>query len=97
MERITQKTIAHILRNVASMFEKDQCGMDEEEMIEFASLFLHKRMNIEKTCQHYGISRATLNRWQQQGKMPQFHKDSGGKDYLYLDECEEYLHKFQTA
>lgn len=97
MTKVSPKTIAHLLRSVATMFDNDQCGLDDEEMAEVVAMFTHRKMNIEQTCQYFGISRATLNRWQQSGKLPQFRKDCGGKDYLYQDECDEYIAKYNNC
>lgn len=97
MTRVSQKTIAKILRGVATMFEQDRCGLDDDELAEVVAMFTHRKMNIEQTCHYYGISRATLNRWQQSGKIPPFRKDCGGKDYLYQDECDESVRKYENC
>lgn len=93
--RKSTKLYAKILRDAADRIDKDACGLDNDELMEVATIFVHKKMNIEQTCQHFNISRATLNRWQQSGKLPEFRKDSGGKDYLWMDEAEEAVEKWE--
>ena len=94
MEMNNPHIIAKLLRQMADKIDSGQCGLDDEEMIAIGSMILHRKINIEQTCQHFGISRATLNRWQQCGKLPPFRKDSGGKDFLWLDEAEETVRDY---
>lgn len=89
------KLCAKILREAADRIELGKCGLDDDELRAMATMFAHRKLNIEQTCQHFGISRATLNRWQQSGKLPEFKKDSGGKDYLWMDEAEETVERWE--
>lgn len=95
--KANKKIVARMLKDTAEKIDNGSCGLDEEELIALCSMFLHRKINIEQTCQHFGVSRATLNRWQQCGKLPPFHKDCGGKDYLWLDEAEEYVEAWNKS
>lgn len=88
---ISRRLIVQELRAIAKRIEDGTCGVDDEELIEIGAMLMSRKLNIEMVCQKYNISRATLNRWQQKGKLPPFRKDSGGKDYLLQTEIEESL------
>ena len=88
----THKAIAKALRLIADNIENGKCGLVDEEMIAIGSLLTNRKMTIEQCAQHYGVSRATFYRWIKEGKMPRPHKEPGGKEYMWLNECEEYLH-----
>lgn len=89
--------IVKMLRSAADQIEEGSCGMDDEELLAMSEFFMRRKINIEQICQRYGITRATLNRWQQKGKLPHFHKDSGGKDYLFSDEADECVSRWSLA
>lgn len=93
--RRSPKLFAKILRDAADRIDKGSCGLDDDELMAVAQMMVHRKMNIEQTCQHFGVSRATINRWQQCGKLPEFKKDSGGKDYLWMDEAEEAVETWE--
>lgn len=94
MIRPLSKVVARLLRTAATTIETDEGALDDEEIHEIILLFTHRKLNIEQTCQRYGISRATLNRWQDSGKLPPFHKDSGGKMYLWQDEADRSIEEW---
>lgn len=91
------KTTAKIIRAMAEMIENGNLGLEDEELLAICETMARRKLNIEKVCQRYGITRATLNRWQQKGKLPQFHKDSGGKDYLFSDEADAFVSRWTIA
>lgn len=92
-----QITIARMLRTSADMVENGTCGLDDEELLAMAEFLSRRKLNIEQICQRYGISRATLNRWQDKDKLPPFRKDSGGKDYIFSDEADEWVKKWEKT
>lgn len=94
---ITNRLISKELRDIADRIDDGTCGVDDEEGQMIYSAMMNRKMNIEKICQTYGISRATLNRWQNKGKLPPFRKDSGGKDYLFSLEIEESLKRWNST
>ena len=96
MKMTNPHLIARMLRQVADKIDNGSCGLDDEEMLAIGQMMVHRKLNIEQVCQHFGISRATLNRWQQCGKLPPFRKDSGGKDFLWLDEAEEAVNEYES-
>lgn len=79
--------VARMLQQTAEDIKEGRFSLDDDEILEISSFLTRRKLNIEQICQQFGISRATLNRWQQEGKLPRFRKDSGGKCYLWLDEC----------
>lgn len=91
MDRPLTKIAAMVLRTAASTIEANESELDDDEIKELVLFFTHRKINIEQTCQRYGISRATLNRWQGCGKLPPFHKDSGGKMFLWQDEADRSI------
>ena len=92
---LNKKTVARMLRDAADRIENGTCGLDDEELISLGSMLMRRKMNIEQISQHFGVARITINRWQQCGKLPPFHKDPGGKDYLFLDEIEDCVSKWE--
>ena len=88
---VTPKAIAKILRSIANNIESMSVGLTDEEMIAIGSMLTRRKMSIEQVAQHFGMSRATLYRWVKLGKLPTPHKEPGGKEYMWLNECEEYL------
>lgn len=94
----SQKQLARLLRQTAIEVETNKnCGTDDEDLETLAAFLNHRKRNIEQICQDYGISRATLTRWQDKGKLPPFRKDSGGKCFLFRDEIEESLRKWNET
>lgn len=82
------KLVAKMIRQLADRIENGSCGLDDQELMEVAMMIAHRKVNIEQVCNNYGISRPTFYRWVECGKLPQPKKDSGGKEYLWLDEVE---------
>lgn len=91
--------------------DKMQCGVGHDEMkkvverlyelpqekrMEIIEKFVDRKIGIEQICQRYGITRATLNRWQRKGKLPSFRKDCGGKDYLFTGEADEWVRRWEN-
>lgn len=91
------RTAAKIFYKIAELIENGGLGLEDEELLAICETMARRKLNIEKVCQRYGITRATLNRWQQKGKLPPFHKDSGGKDYLFSDEADNYIARWTMA
>lgn len=94
---IPNRVVASTLRMYADKIEKNEWGLDDEEMQSLVATMFNRKRNIEQICQDYGISRATLNRWQEKGKLPPFHKDSGGKYYLYSNEADAAIRRWERA
>lgn len=97
MTRPLSKIAARLLRTAATTIESGEDELDDDEIREIILLFTHRKLNIEQICQRYGISRATLNRWQECGKLPQFRKDSGGKMFLWQDEADGAIAQWSAA
>lgn len=91
------KIVTKLLRLAAESIEANRVSLDDEEISEMIAMFSHRKINIEQTCQRYGISRATLNRWQESGKLPPFRKDSGGKVYLWQDEADRCISAYEDG
>lgn len=91
------KIVTKLLRLAAESIESNRVSLDDEEIGEMIAMFSHRKINIEQTCQRYGISRATLNRWQENGKLPPFRKDSGGKVYLWQDEADRCVSAYENG
>ena len=89
--KITPHAIANLLRIFADSIEQMKGGLYDEEILAIASLLTNRKMSIEQTAQRYGVSRATVYRWIDAGKLPRPHKEPGGKEYMILNECDEYL------
>lgn len=97
MKPAVQKLLARVLSDAAENIRTGKFALDDDEYMELFGAFTHRKMNIEKVCCYFGISRATLNRWQECGKLPQFHKDSGGKKYLCQDEIDDSIARWNAA
>lgn len=91
------KVVARLLKLAAESIEANRLSLDDEEISEMIAMFSHRKINIEQTCQRYGISRATLNRWQECGKLPPFMKDSGGKAYLWQDVADKSVSDYENS
>lgn len=93
--RKSPKLFAKILRDAADRIDAGSCGLDEDELMSVAQMFTHRKMNIEQLGQYFNVSRATIYRWEDKGKLPEFRKDCGDKEYLFLDEAEEAVTKWE--
>lgn len=89
------KEIGKIFKEFGERIENGTCGTDPETLQQIASMMLHIKLNIEDVCKYINCSRATLNRMVADGRIPYPHKESGGKEYWYRDEIDDYidLHK----
>lgn len=88
-----KKMILKILKDIYNKIENDTCGLDEDEILNLANTLTHVKLNIEQTCKHLNCSRATLNRMIFDGRVPKPYKESGGKEYWYQDELDNYIKK----
>lgn len=91
MNPITKKLILKILKDTYNRIENDTCGLDEEELLDLGNKLIHVKLNIEQTCKHLNCSRSTLNRMIFDGRVPKPYKESGGKEYWYQDELDDYI------
>lgn len=91
MNSITKKLILKILKDTYNRIENDTCGLDEEELLDLGNKLIHVKLNIEQTCKHLNCSRSTLNRMIFDGRVPKPYKESGGKEYWYQDELDDYI------
>ena len=91
MNPITKKLILKILKDTYNRIENDTCGLDEEELLDLGNKLIHVKLNIEQTCKHLNCSRSTLNRMIFDGRVPKPYKKSGGKEYWYQDELDDYI------
>lgn len=102
------------IENVVSTLKETDCGLEEAEivsaishidtiprdkMLDIASVIVDRKLYIEQICQRYGITRATLNRWQQKGKLPPFRHEASRKSYILLSEADrsvkDYVAKYE--
>ena len=83
--------ILKILKDTYNKIENDTCSLDEDEILNLANILTHVKLNIEQTCKHINCSRATLNRMIFNGRVPKPYKESGGKEYWYQDELDDYI------
>lgn len=102
------------IENMVSTLKETDCGLEETEivsaishldkiprdkMLEIASALVDRKLYIEQICQRYGITRATLNRWQQKGKLPPFRHEASRKSYILLSEADrsvkDYVAKYE--
>lgn len=102
------------IENVVSTLKETDCGLEETEivsalshldkiprdkMLDIASALVERKLYIEQICQRYGITRATLNRWQQKGKLPPFRHEASRKSYILLSEADrsvkDYVAKYE--
>lgn len=91
MNILSRKLIGKLLIEVGNKIIDGSCGLDDEEILSISSTILHRKLNIEQTCQVYGFSRATLFRKIANKEFPKPHKDSGGKEYFWQDEIEMFI------
>ena len=86
-----KKMILNILKDTYNKIENDTCGLDKDEILNLANTLTHIKLNIEQTCKYLNCSRATLNRMIFDGRVPKPYKESGGKEYWYQDELDNYI------
>lgn len=86
-----KKMILNILKDTYNKINNDSCGLDEDEILNLANILTHIKLNIEQTCKHLNCSRATLNRMIFDGRVLKPYKESGGKEYWYQDELDNYI------
>lgn len=90
-EELRKVAQAHDLGLLSLGIKEGRVKVSKKAMKAISSIFGMDIMYIEEICQYYGISRATHARWVLSGKLPKLHKDSGGKKFNYLHECEDAL------
>lgn len=91
MDAVTKKLVLKILKDTYNKIENDTCGLDDDEIMSIANALTHVKLNIEQACRHINCSRPTLYRLIACNKIPKPYKDSGGKEYWYQDELDEYI------
>lgn len=85
------KTIANIFKDAAIKIENGTCNLDKDELELIAKSLVNIKLNIEQTCDYINCSRPSLYRLIETNKLPNPHKDKGGKKYWYQSELDEYL------
>lgn len=102
------------IENVVSRLKETDCGLEDAEIVsaishlgeipkdkilDIATVIVDRKLYIEQICQRYGITRATLNRWQQKGKLPPFRHEASRKSYILLSEADrsvkDYVEKYE--
>ena len=98
------------IEHIAESLKETGCGLEDaktvpvlmelrdmpaEEMARIAEAIIDRKMYEESICLKYGISRPTMYRWMEKGKLPcRFRKDGQGKKFLFESECDEALEKW---
>lgn len=98
------------LRHVAEQLESVDCGMSSEELRraveqyealpedkreQIAAVLTDRKLYEEDLCNRYGISRPTVYRWMEKGKLPKYRHDGGGKNYLYCLEADKTVREYE--
>ena len=91
MNAVIKTMLIKILKDIQHKIKNDTCGLDEEELISVMNILTHVKLNIEQTCKYLNCSRSTLNRMIFDGRVPKPYKESGGKEYWYQDELDNYI------
>lgn len=84
-----KQILLSILRDTCARIERNECGLDDEEITEIARILCHHKLTEEQVCNRKHISRATLSRRILSGEYPPPHKEPGGKKYYYWDEIKD--------
>lgn len=89
---LEQKTIGMMLqKHVVAPLMEGSFSMGEFALAAIALSLCHIEKNIDQTCRICNnCDPKTLKRWEEDPntEFPHHHKDSGGKQYYYLDEIE---------
>lgn len=96
MNTAIRNILGKIIVDLGNRITKGEFELEEEEMLELAQFFTHKKINLEETCRLCGFSRATLFRKIDSKELPKPHKDLGGKLYYWRDEIETLLNKLKS-
>ena len=83
-----ERVVSKMLRHLADVIDRGECGMDDEEIATVAQMLTHRKITIEQAAQYLNISRPTLYRRIAEGKIPEPRKEPGGKEFFWLDELE---------
>lgn len=95
MRKLTNIAIASIFRDFANKIENGTCDVDVETLTDIANKMIHIKLTAEQTCEHLGVSRATLTRMVADGRVPRPHKERGGKEYWYQDEVDDSIEAYK--
>ena len=79
--------VSQYLRESADKIINDECGLDENELVELSQCILHIKVNKVQAADFLHISTRTLDRRIESGDLPPGHKEFGSNQlYWYKDE-----------
>jgi len=99
------------LKQIANDLESVDCGLSDDELkrsiakfnslptekkAEIAEKIINRKLYEEDIIARYGISRPTMYRWIEKGKLPPFHSEGGKKNYLFAIEADEAVSKYES-
>lgn len=91
---VDQRAIGMMLqKHVVDPLLKGSFSLSEMALMAIVVSFCHIEKNIDQTCRLCNnCDPKTLKRWEDDPKIcfPAHHKDSGGKQFYYLDEVETW-------
>lgn len=83
--------VKKIIMDGAKRVTTDKCGLDDEELFEWAMMLCHRKMYSAEIQNEYNMSERTLRRRVEEGLMPKWHKEPSGKKYMWQDEIERMI------
>lgn len=85
------KIVGDLLINKGQDLKDGKCELDDEELLELSKCLLHRKMNIDKTCREYNLTRQMLDYKIKQGDFPVPIKKPGDSKYFWQDEIENFI------
>lgn len=78
---------------LGNQIKNDQCGLDDEEIESLVKIVSHRKRYIADVCEMMGCCQKTLENMVEDGRLPEWRKEPGGKKYMWEDEINEWTKK----
>lgn len=92
MNNFLRKYAVKILREAADKIDAGTCELDEDQVMDIASVIGHQVLSKDEACSYLNLARSRFDDLVREGKIPRGRKRRGFKELIwYEDELTEVL------
>ena len=92
MNNFLRKYATKILREAADKIDAGTCELDEDQVMDIASVIGHQVLSKDEACSYLNLSRSRFDDLVREGKIPKGRKRRGFKELIfYKDELTKII------
>ena len=97
MSAFLKKYVVKILREAADRIDAGNSELDEEQIMDIASIIGHQVLSKDEACRYFNLSRSRFDDLMREGKIPRGRKRRGFKELcFYKDELNAAMTKIKN-